>query len=104
MQMLQLLMEAVAFQSLEKAGFQSSLLTIAAGEEQKTLNTFSTILDAAKGERVRAPVTHARSRGWDCWRHDWFCGLLLAARNRCRAGADNACWPWWMPPLAERLV
>ncbi len=34
--------------SLAEAGFQSSLLTIAAGEEQKTLNTFSTILDAAK--------------------------------------------------------
>ena len=34
--------------SLAQAGFQSSLLTIAAGEDQKTLNTFSTILDAAK--------------------------------------------------------
>ena len=35
-------------QSLEQAGFQATLLTIPAGEEQKTLNTFSTILDAAK--------------------------------------------------------
>ena len=34
--------------SLEGAGFQASLLTIPAGEDQKTLNTFSTILDAAK--------------------------------------------------------
>lgn len=34
--------------SLEQAGFQASLLTIPAGEEQKTLDTFSTILDAAK--------------------------------------------------------
>ena len=34
--------------SLEQAGFQASLLTIPAGEDQKTLNTFSTILDAAK--------------------------------------------------------
>ena len=34
--------------SLTQAGFKASLLTIAAGEDQKTLNTFSTILDAAK--------------------------------------------------------
>ena len=36
--------------SLEQAGFQATLLTIPAGEEQKTLTTFSTILDAAKDE------------------------------------------------------
>ena len=36
--------------SLEQAGFQATLLTIPAGEEQKTLATFSTILDAAKDE------------------------------------------------------
>ena len=36
--------------SLEQAGFQAILLTIPAGEEQKTLTTFSTILDAAKDE------------------------------------------------------
>ncbi len=36
--------------SLEQAGFQATLLTIPAGEEQKTLTTFSTILDAAKEE------------------------------------------------------
>ncbi len=36
--------------SLEQAGFQATLLTIPAGEDQKTLNTFSTILDAAKKE------------------------------------------------------
>ena len=34
--------------SLDQAGFQSSLLTIAAGETNKTLETISTILDAAK--------------------------------------------------------
>ena len=34
--------------SLTQAGFKASLLTIAAGEDQKTLDTFSTILDAAK--------------------------------------------------------
>ena len=36
--------------SLEQAGFQATLLMIPAGEEQKTLTTFSTILDAAKDE------------------------------------------------------
>ena len=36
--------------SLKQAGFQATLLTIPAGEEQKTLTTFSTILDAAKDE------------------------------------------------------
>ena len=36
--------------SLEQAGFQATLLMIPAGEEQKTLTTFSKILDAAKDE------------------------------------------------------